>query len=55
VWLIALKIKIRYNCLFCARNTLHWQRYTQAESENMENDMPRKWKVKASRSNYTYT
>jgi hypothetical protein len=40
--------------LLTAIDILHWQRYTQSETGSMENDMPSKWKPKATRSSYAH-
>jgi hypothetical protein len=37
------------------RDTPHWQRHTQSESERMKNKTLSKWKPKTSSDSYNYT
>jgi hypothetical protein len=36
------------------RNSPHWERDKQTESERIENEIPSKWNMKAIRSSYTH-
>jgi hypothetical protein len=41
-------------CFLQNTNTSHWQRYTQDGSKRLENNVPTKWKPKASGISYTH-
>jgi hypothetical protein len=53
-WTGCFGLKTKTQLLLPERNSPHWQRHTQAEGERMENDIPTKRKMKASRSIYSY-